>query len=638
MFTISGLTHHIQGRALFEKASATLHKGDKVGFVGRNGVGKTTLLKIISGEIHSEPGEIVIPEKARVGKVRQDPPSGEVSLIDSVLSSDEHLTGLLKEAENTRDPARLIQAHEELNVIKAYGARARAAKILAGLGFGEQAQQQSCSSLSGGWKMRVALASLLFVEPDLLLLDEPTNHLDLEATLWLESYLKNYSGTLFLVSHDRSLLNRVANKIVHLENLKLYSYTGNYDQFEQNRSEKVVHQVALKAKQTAQMAQMQAFVERFRAKASKARQAQSRLKALEKMKPVVSFMEEKSVSFNLPSPEELPSPLVSLDKVSIGYDKEQPILRNVSMRLDQEDRIALLGANGNGKSTLMKLLSGRLLPLAGEVSCSQKLRVGYFSQDQADELDLESTPYALMAAMMPKGTLPEKVRAQLGRFSFGENHFDRPVKRLSGGEKSRLLFALMSRESPHILMLDEPTNHLDMESRQSLIRAINNFKGAIVIVSHDPQLIEFTADRLLLVADGTVQSFDGNLEDYRNILIEQCRKEGSEQSREKNDSGLGQGGPNINKKYKRKAAAETRAVLAPLRKALQRNEAQITKLSREKEKLQEALARPELYNSSSDKLRALTKDLGIITKKLEGLEEEWLLQQEELEESMQDLF
>ncbi|WP_343562762.1 ABC-F family ATP-binding cassette domain-containing protein [Kiloniella sp. b19] len=635
MLTVHDLTYRINSRVLLDKASATIHKGDKVGFVGRNGTGKSTLLRLISGELPSEPGEIVIPRNERVGKVHQEAPSGDVSLIDTVLATDHERTELLSEAETATDPVRIGEIHERLHSINADTAPARAARILAGLGFSESAQQQPCSALSGGWRMRVALASLLFAEPDLLLLDEPTNHLDLEATLWLEGYLKSYSGTLFLVSHDRTLLNKICNRIVHLEHLKLNSYTGNYDQFEQTRRERLELQAAHHAKQQAQMAHMQSFIDRFRAKASKARQAQSRIKALEKMEPIAAVMEDQTVSFDFPSPDELPPPLVGLDRVNIGYEAGKPILRNISMRLDQEDRIALLGANGNGKSTLMKLLAGRLAPLSGEISRSGKLRVGYFAQDQADELDLDATPYQLMARAMPQGTLPEKVRAQLGRFGFGENHFENRIASLSGGEKARLLFALMTREAPHILLMDEPTNHLDVDSRQALIQAMNAFEGAIVLVSHDPHLIELSADRLLLVADGDVKPFDGDLEDYRKLLLEQRRKE--RQAQKAGETGQDSNNADtdsLSKKDKRKAAAELRAASADLRKAVKKAEKEIEKLESRKAEIENKLADPEIYSGPSEKVQELNIEMGKVTKALEQAEEDWMLAQEQLEEAL----
>ncbi|MCZ4280375.1 ABC-F family ATP-binding cassette domain-containing protein [Kiloniella laminariae] len=634
MLHINNLSYRIVGRPIFDSASATVHKGDNVGFIGRNGTGKTTLLRIISGEIHSEPGEINFPNNTRVGKVAQEAPSGDTSLIDTVLATDHERASLLKEAESATDPTRIVEIHERLVDIDADTAPSRAARILAGLGFNEEAQQQPCSSLSGGWRMRVALASLLFAEPDFLLLDEPTNHLDLEATIWLESYLKSYPGTLLLVSHDRSLLNNVANKIIHLENQQLVSYTGNYDQFEQIRRERLDHQAAQHAKQQEQRKHIQSFIDRFKAKASKAKQAQSRVKMLERMEPIAAVAEDSTLAFDFPSPKELAPPLINLDQVSIGYEPGKAILKNLNLRLDMEDRIALLGANGNGKSTLVKLLAGRLEAQEGLFYKSSKLKIGYFAQDQAEELDLEATPYTLMARLMKTGTPESKVRAQLGRFGFGVNHVSTKVGALSGGEKARLLFALTTRDAPHILLMDEPTNHLDVDSREALVQAMNSFEGAIVLVSHDPHLIELTADRFWLVGDGTVKSYDGDLEDYKKLLIEQRRQE-RQKTRIKNDDTTetadAQRSKNISKKDKRRAAAEARAAGGDLKKAVRMAEQKVEKLQAKKEKLEIELADPAIYENSNVRQLELTREIGKIDKELSKAEEEWLTAQEKYE-------
>ncbi|MGF1612257.1 MAG: ABC-F family ATP-binding cassette domain-containing protein [Kiloniellales bacterium] len=629
MLHINDLTYRVAGRLLLEKATVAVNKGERVGLVGRNGSGKSTLLKLITGELHQDAGEIALPRGLRVGTVAQDAPSGPASLIDTVLAADRERSALLAEAEHAHEPARIAEIHERLAAIGADSAPARAARILAGLGFDEAAQARPCAEFSGGWRMRVALAALLFSEPDLLLLDEPTNHLDLEATLWLESYLKSYRGTLILVSHDRDLLNRVPQRIIHLDGLKLTAYSGNYDRFERTRSEQQARQAALRTRQLAERRHIQAFIDRFRYKASKARQAQSRIKALERMEPIASVVEQYTVPFHFPQPEPLSPPLVTLDRVDVGYETGKPVLRKLDLRLDMDDRIALLGANGNGKSTLVKLLAGRLAPQEGRLVKSSKLTVGYFAQDQAEELDLAATPLGLLRRQLPLAT-EQRLRAHLGRFGFGHDKAETTVGKLSGGEKARLLFALMSREAPHILLLDEPTNHLDVDSRQALVEALNEYEGAVVLVSHDPHLIELVADRLWLVGDGTVAPFDGDLEDYRRILLDQRRLERAaarRASREEHSDEDDQ----LSKKDKRRAAAEARAAVAHLRKAARDAEARIEKLNKEKQALEARLADPEVYNGPTAKLLALQIRHGELKQAIAKAEERWLEAQAALE-------
>ena len=619
MLKIDRLTYHINNRCLLDDSSATLNKGDRVGLVGRNGTGKSTLLRLISGDIPC--AEVIVSDRVRVGKVHQDAPSGPQSLIETVLATDHERTKLIDDSQTETDPERLSALHDRLNAIDAARAPARAARILAGLGFDEDAQHQPCAALSGGWKMRVALAALLFADPDLLLLDEPTNHLDLESTLWLDSYLRAYSGTLLLVSHDRALLNNVCTRILHLEQSTLKSYSGNYDQFEQTRREQRQLQAAQQAKQQAQIAHMQSFVDRFRASASKARQAQSRLKALEKMKPIVPLCTEQSRSFDFPTPDDLPPPLLSLDRICAGYDPQRPVLKQVSLRLDQDDRIALLGTNGQGKSTLMKILAGRLAPFSGEVIRSPKLRIGYFSQDQADELDLSATPFDLMARALPTNSTPEKIRAQLGRFGFGEDHIENKVGTLSGGEKSRLLFALMTRTAPHLLLMDEPTNHLDIDSRQALIESMNSFNGAIVIVSHDPHLLRLSTDRLFLVKGGAVTPFTGDLDDYRK----ETATDGPKDPKNKNTP---------SKKDKRKADAHRRAATSDLRKAVRAAEQKIEHLESQQAELESRLADPKTWEKPPEVMKKLTQDKHQTDKELTSALESWERAQEDLDRAL----
>ena len=626
MLHINQLTYAVAGRPLFENASGAIHAGDKVGLIGRNGSGKTTLLRLISGELPEAKDAVSLARKIRVGKVAQDAPSGPESLLDTVLAADHERTELLREAETSADPLRLAEVHERLLQIEAESAPARAAKILAGLGFDEAAQGRPCAELSGGWRMRVALAALLFSRPDLLLLDEPTNHLDLEATVWLESFLRGYQGTLLLVSHDRDLLNRVPTRMLHVEELKLVSYSGNYDFFERSRRERMALQAALRAKQDAERKHIQSFVDRFRYKASKARQAQSRLKALARMEPIASVVEERTTVLRFPEPKPLAPPIINLDRVDIGYAADQPVLRNISLRLDMDDRIALLGANGNGKSTLMRLLAGRLGALSGNVARSSKLTVGYFAQDQAEELDLSATPLTLLQRERP-GALPKDLRAYLGGFGFGVEKAETPIGKLSGGEKARLLFAMICRETPHLLLLDEPTNHLDVDSRQALIQAINQFSGAVILVSHDSHLIELVADRLWLVSDGGVQAFDGDLDDYRNQVMAQRREERSETRAKRRDKVKA-----LSPKERRRATANARAAVADLRRAVKRSEQEIASLNSRRQALEQKLAEPEIYEGPTAALMALQLELGELKQAIAAAEEAWLTAQSALEE------
>ncbi|HET8729155.1 MAG TPA: ABC-F family ATP-binding cassette domain-containing protein, partial [Alphaproteobacteria bacterium] len=538
---------------------------------------------------------------------------------------------LLAEAETATDPHRIAEIHTRLADIDAHAAPARAAAILSGLGFDQAAQNRPCRELSGGMRMRVALAATLFTRPELLLLDEPTNHLDLEATLWLEGFLKTYPETILVVSHDRDLLNRVADTTIHLENGKLTAYAGGYDQFERTRRMRLEHQAALASKQLAQRRHMQAFIDRFRYKASKARQAQSRIKALERMEPIVSIVEDRTVSFDFPRPEPLSPPLIALEGVKAGYDG-RVVLSALNQRIDMDDRIALLGANGNGKSTFVKLLAGRLAPLDGTVRKSGKLKVGYFAQHQTDELNPRLTALAQAREWMPLAT-EEKVRAHLGRFGFAQARAETTIANMSGGEKARLLFALMSREAPHILLLDEPTNHLDVDSREALVQAINAYEGAVVLITHDPHLIELTADRLWLVADGTVKAFDGDMDDYRRLLAEQRRAERAEMRAERSAGKEADRIEPVNRKDQRRAAAETRAALAPLRKRAKDAEARIAKLEGEKSVIERQLADPKLYDGPADKLTHLQIALHEVETGIAAAEEAWLEAQAQLEEA-----
>jgi ATP-binding cassette subfamily F protein 3 len=630
MLTIENLTYRIGGRVLLERANLALPAGHHAGLVGRNGTGKSTLLKLIAGELHADSGDIALPNGTRMGMVAQEAPAGPESLIDTVLMADRERTALLAEAEHATDPHRIADIHTRLADIEAHRAPARAATILHGLGFDAEQQQRPCRDFSGGWRMRVALAAVLFSEPDLLLLDEPTNHLDLEATLWLEDFLKRYPHTVLLVSHDRDLLNKVVDKIVHLEALKLTVYSGGYDTFEKTRALKIANIAAAQKKQEAQRQHMQAFIDRFRYKASKARQAQSRIKMLARMEPIVSVAEEQTVEFDFPNPDQLAPPILALDHVEAGYEPGRPVLRNLNLRLDMDDRVALLGANGNGKSTLAKLLAGRLKPLSGTLRKSGKLRVGYFAQHQTDELDVNATPLQIMERLAPT-TIEQKRRAHLGRFGFQQDKALTKVSALSGGEKARLLLALMSRETPHVLLLDEPTNHLDIDSRQALVQAVNSFEGAVVLISHDPHLIELTADRLWLVAGGMVKSFDGDLDDYRKLLTEE-RRNGDDESAagQRKSEDMAAGHTAAGRKEQRRAAAEQRAASAHLKKAAVEAEKRLEKLQQKRAALEARLADPEIYNGPTAKLMELQLRYGDLKREIETAEDAWLEAQDAL--------
>jgi ATP-binding cassette subfamily F protein 3 len=635
MLHVNEMTYRVAGRALFERATLAVDKGERTGLVGPNGSGKTTLLKLIAGSLQPDEGSLSLQRNVRLGLVAQDAPSGPESLLDTVLAADPERTALLEEAETAHEPARIAEIHERLADISAASAPARAARVLAGLGFDESAQQGNCRELSGGWRMRVALAALLFTQPDLLLLDEPTNHLDLEATLWLEGYLRSYPGTLLLVSHDRNLLNRVAKRIVHLEDLKLVSYSGNYDRFERTRRERLEREAALQNRQMAQRRHIQAFVDRFRYKASKARQAQSRLKALARMEPIATVIEQRTINLAFPEPDALAPPLMTLEGVAAGYQAASPVLRDLDLRLDPDERVALLGANGNGKTTFLRLLSGALAPQDGGIVRSGKLRVGYFAQDQAEQLDPRTTALNLVANLLPKVRESEQ-RSHLGRFGLTGDRALIEVGRLSGGEKARLVFALHSCTSPHLLLLDEPTNHLDVDTRQALVQAINEFPGAVVLVSHDSHLIELIADRLWLVAEGTITPFDGDLDDYRRLLLEQRRQERAA-ARRRPGSGRDRGGNGarngLKPKDRRRAAAEARDAQASLRRAARDAEARVEELTKACRELESHLADPVSYNGDQKRLEDLQMRYGTLRRALSDAETRWLSAQEALEGS-----
>ena len=518
MLTLQDITVRLGGNLILDRASAALPPKSRVGLIGRNGAGKSTLLKVMTGHIEPDGGTFQYPNGTRIGYLAQDAPGGSVTPIETVLAADQERLALLQEADSADDPHRIADIHDRLTVIDAHGAPARAARILAGLGFDEATQNQPMDSFSGGWRMRVALGALLFSEPDLLLLDEPSNHLDLEAELWLESFLKTYQATLIVVSHERDLLNNVVDHILHVQGGTASLYPGNYDAFERQRRERQAQVESVRLKQDSKRKELQAYVDRWRYKAHTAKQAQSRMKALARMEPIAAATEDPSLSFNFPSPDELRPPLISLDDAEVGYVADTPILSHLNLMIDPDDRIAFVGRNGNGKTTLARLLSGHLKPFHGDVGVSTKLRVGYFAQHQIEDLVSDQTPIQHMARVMPDAK-PGAVRSQLGRFGFSGDMANREVGRLSGGERARLALALITRDAPHILLLDEPTNHLDVDAREALVQALNAYSGAVIIVSHDRHLLELTADRLVYVADGTATEFPGTLDDYQDLVM-----------------------------------------------------------------------------------------------------------------------
>ena len=617
MLTVTDLTYRIAGRTLLEGASMTLPDGAKAGFVGRNGAGKTTLFKLIAGDIAPESGSIGLPRGARIGQVAQEAPGTEQSLIDFVLDADRERTALLAEAETALDPSRIAEIQIRLADIGAHSAEARAGAILSGLGFDAQAQRRPCSAFSGGWRMRVALAAVLFSEPDLLLLDEPTNYLDLEGTLWLENYVARYPHTVFLISHDRDLLNRAVEMIVHLDAGKLVAYRGGYDSFDRQRREKQALQAKLKKKQDEQRQHLQSFIDRFKAKASKARQAQSRIKALERLQPIAGIVDDDVTPFSFPPPaRRLAPPLMALDGVSVGYEADRPVLRRIDLRIDVEDRIGLLGANGNGKSTLAKLLTGRLEPMSGVLRRAERTEIAFFAQHQLDELNPQESPYQHVRARMPDAA-EAQVRARTGAMGFATAKMDTPARELSGGERARLLLGLATFRGANLIVLDEPTNHLDIDSREALVRALNDFPGAVILISHDRHLIEASVDRLLLVADGAVKPFDGDMEDYRRLILEgpEEREAGSRAA----DTGRA-----ASAQDRRREQAQRRAELAPLRKRIKETESLIERLHKELHHLDTSLADGDLYANDPSKAARLARERAEAARRLATAEDDWL--------------
>ncbi len=611
MLVLSRLSFTLAGTPLFDEAEARVPAGARVGVVGRNGAGKSTLFRLIRGELTPDGGEIALPKTWRVGGVDQEAPARPDSLVDIVLEYDVERADLLAEAETATDPERIAAVQTRLADIGAHSAEARAAAILSGLGFDAAAQRRPAASFSGGWRMRVALAGALFAAPDLLLLDEPTNYLDLEGTVWLEGFLARYPRTALVISHDRGLLNASVNGVLHLSARKLAYYSGRFDQFEAERRARMAHEAAQAERQAAERARIQSFVDRFRAKASKARQAQSRIKLLERMEPIALTVDESVAPFSFAKPETLSPPLVRLDAASVGYDGA-PVLSRLSLRIDEDDRIALLGANGEGKSTLAKLVAGRLAPMAGEARRHPKLKVGFFAQHQMDDLVADETPIQHLAARRP-GEAPATIRARLAATGLGADVADTPAKKLSGGQKSRLLMALATLDAPNLLILDEPTNHLDMESREALCHALLAYEGAVILISHDPHLVERVADQLWLVSGGRVAPFDGDMAAYRaHILAARTQPEAA--SAEVNGSAA---------RDKRRGAADIRRRLGPLKAELAKAEDRVAKLEAMREEVETRLADPELYDGAPEKLASLARKRTEILDGVERAEAIW---------------
>ena len=618
MLNLKDITVRLGGRTILDGASAALPPRGRIGLIGRNGAGKSTLVRVIAGLLDPDSGSAEMPRRARLGYIAQEAPSGNATPFETVLAADTERAALLEEAEHSHDPDRLGEIHERLNAIDAHSAPARASRILVGLGFDEEMQHGPLESLSGGWRMRVALASLLFSAPDLLLLDEPSNHLDLEAVLWLEDFLKSYPATIVIVSHERDFLNSVVDHILHLERGRLTLYPGGYDAFERQRAERQAQQAAAREKQLAERAKLQDYIARNSARASTAKQAQSRAKALARMQPIAAVVDDPWLSFDFPNPDELRPPLITLDMASVGYG-ETPVLTRLNLRLDPDDRIALLGRNGNGKTTLARLLAAQLKPMEGEMAASSRMRVGYFTQYQVEELRSDDTPLDHMSRLM-KDMKPAAVRAQLGRFGFSGEKATTKVAKLSGGERARLALALITRDAPHMLILDEPTNHLDVDAREALIQALNAYSGAVLIVSHDRHMLEMTADRLVLVDDGTAREYDGSIDDYIALVLAGDGKASTK-------------GEKVNKKEARRIAAEAREKGAALRNRAKGAEAEVARLTTRRSAIERAMFDPSAADASLAGLpmSQLMKLRADIEKQIEAAERAWLDASEALE-------
>ncbi len=617
MIRISELTFDAWGRRFFDSASVTLPPGAKVGLVGRNGVGKSTLFKLILDRLHPGGGEITWPKTARISSVDQEHPATPVSLIDTILAADIERAELTARLD-TAAPEDLGDIYMRLIEIDADAAPSRAAEILAGLGFSTADLQRPMAHFSGGWRMRVALAAALFAEPELMLLDEPTNYLDLEGALWLEARLKKYPHSALVISHDRELLNNSCDMILHINQGKLDLYTGGYDDFERLKAEKARLQTASRLKQEAEREHLQAFVDRFRAKASKAAQAQSRMKRLAKLAPISAVMNERVAPFNLPSPKRpLAPPLIRLEGADVGYDGKA-ILKNLNLRMDVDDRIGLLGVNGAGKSTFAKMIAGALPIMKGELHRDRKMKVGWFHQHQIEALDPTDTPLEIIRRAMPEASESSR-RSKLAQFGLGFDKQDTTVANLSGGERARLLLNLVAMDAPHMLILDEPTNHLDIDSRRALLDALNYYEGAVILITHDRSLMELVTDRLWLAADGGVKPFSGDMDDYAKLVLDRAR--------------IAARAPTQIKDEPTKATAvaappppppRPRPPVAPLKRKLEAAELDLARATEALALIDHALADPTLYARNRAGFDDLSAKRGKAQARLDKAEAEWM--------------
>jgi len=620
---INDLTYRIEGRPLFTQATLAINTGHKVGLVGRNGTGKSTLFRLIKGDISPDDGEINLRKNMRLGVVDQEVPSGPQSLIQTVLDADKERKSLLSEADTATDPMRIAAIHTRLSDIDAYSAESRGASILAGLGFTAEDQLKPCSDFSGGWRMRVALAAMLFAQPDLLLLDEPTNYLDVEGAVWLEAHIRKYSGTVFVISHDRDFLNTAVTHIAHLRSGKLFSYPGDYDNFERQVAEANRHDMSLMAKQEDERRHLEDFVRRFRYSASKAKQAQSRVKKLSKMQPVATIINDPISPIVLTGPERpLSPPIVKFDSVALGYQREGyddlVVLRDLNLRIDPDDRIGILGKNGQGKSTFAKAIMDELKPLLldpakpGYIKRNKKLRIGYFAQHQIDLLNPKASAYDHVVKLMPDATEAQR-RARLAGFGLGQKNAETPAGDLSGGEKARLLFSLIGFNKPHLLVLDEPANHLDIDSRAELIRSLNGYEGAVIVISHDRNLLEAVVDRLWLVDSGKVEPFDGSLEDYRALQLEKTKTDKKQKPKEDNS-----------RKKNRQDRAESIKKIAPLKRNTETLEKKFEAAQTKLGQIDARLATEDLFTKNAEEAVQLGQARAKTQALIDALELEWL--------------